>query len=139
MRATNVAIFGNDISFHHVVRGFSSNLETITKDRHVYSTLASDADQTSGTLKVAPWFELTAAAFGSLSHELYLGTRHNPGFVMPIYEYTCQSCNSRVELLIRGDEIPSCPDCRGTDLVKEFSVPAAHSGNSLPVVPPGGG
>ncbi len=59
---------------------------------------------------------------------------------MPIYEYQCESCSKQVELLIRGDESPECPECGGKKLHKQFSVPAAHSGNgsSLPVMPPGG-
>lgn len=62
---------------------------------------------------------------------------------MPIYEYQCESCNTQVELLIRGDETPECPDCGGSKLSKQFSIPAAHSGKanggSLPVMPMGGG
>jgi putative FmdB family regulatory protein len=63
---------------------------------------------------------------------------------MPIYEYTCQKCNSRFDLLVRGSEVPVCPECSSTRLAKELSVPAAHvaSGESLPVcrdpVPAGG-
>ena len=54
---------------------------------------------------------------------------------MPIYEYTCRYCGSQFELLIRGGEVPACPNCAGSDVVKELSVPAAHvAGDStLPV------
>ena len=61
---------------------------------------------------------------------------------MPIYEYQCASCKQQVELLVRGDEAPECPECGSKDLAKQWSVPAAHSGNganSLPVMPTGGG
>ncbi len=62
---------------------------------------------------------------------------------MPIYEYQCESCAQLVELLIRGDETPQCPDCGSSKLAKQFSVPAAHSGTSnsgsLPTLPSGGG
>lgn len=61
---------------------------------------------------------------------------------MPIYEYQCQSCCKKIELLIRGDETPECPDCGSQSLTKEFSVPAAHHGGSagsLSVMPSGGG
>lgn len=59
---------------------------------------------------------------------------------MPLYEYTCQKCKSDVELLIRGDEQPECPECGSTRLEKQLSVPAAHvAGDSaLPVCPPCG-
>ena len=54
---------------------------------------------------------------------------------MPIYEYNCENCRSDFELLIRGDEQPACPECGATRLVKQFSVPAAHSagGGSLSI------
>ena len=63
---------------------------------------------------------------------------------MPIYEYTCDRCQDDFELLVRGDEQPQCPNCGGTHLAKQFSVPAAHSAGSsqLPMCntpPPGGG
>ncbi len=63
---------------------------------------------------------------------------------MPIYEFTCDGCESDFEVLVRGDEQPTCPSCGGVKLAKQFSVPAAHvSGSSaLPVCAPpspGGG
>ena len=62
---------------------------------------------------------------------------------MPIYEYSCGDCRAEFELLIRGHESPECPQCGGTHLVKQFSVPAAHTGgsSSLPMceMPPSGG
>ncbi len=62
---------------------------------------------------------------------------------MPIYEYTCGGCRHEFELLVRGNETPSCPECSSPRLDKRFSVPAAHthaSGN-LPMcdAPPVGG
>ena len=30
---------------------------------------------------------------------------------MPLYEYSCQKCSRKIELLIRGDEKPVCPQC----------------------------
>lgn len=60
---------------------------------------------------------------------------------MPLYEYQCDGCEQQVELLIRGDESPECPNCGSSKLQKQFSVPAAHNakGGSLPVMPAGGG
>jgi putative FmdB family regulatory protein len=46
---------------------------------------------------------------------------------MPIYEYACQVCGSEFEVLIRGDEKPSCPSCNSGRLTKQLSVPAAHT------------
>lgn len=46
---------------------------------------------------------------------------------MPIYEYTCQACNSDFELLLRGSEKAACPECGNGKLTKRFSVPAAHT------------
>jgi putative FmdB family regulatory protein len=63
---------------------------------------------------------------------------------MPLYEYTCEKCDSDFELLIRSSsDQPACPACGTTKVVKQLSVPAAHvaGGNSLPIceVPHGGG
>ncbi|MFO0817846.1 MAG: zinc ribbon domain-containing protein [Pirellulales bacterium] len=64
---------------------------------------------------------------------------------MPLYEYACQNCSSHFEVLVRGQETPTCPQCGCQKLEKEFSVPAAHvkdGGGSLPVCqpsPPAGG
>lgn len=54
---------------------------------------------------------------------------------MPLFEYTCDSCQSEFELLVRGSEKPACPSCDSKKLTKQLSVPAAHMGGSseLPV------
>lgn len=54
---------------------------------------------------------------------------------MPIYEYRCRQCDHDFELLIRGNEQPTCPSCSQPELEKQFSVPAAHSARSsqLPI------
>ena len=52
---------------------------------------------------------------------------------MPLYEYHCQECQSKIELLVRGSEQPACPECGGTRLEKLLSVPAAHSRDGLPM------
>jgi putative FmdB family regulatory protein len=54
---------------------------------------------------------------------------------MPLYEYTCTTCQSEFELLLLGDDKPKCPECGGKKLHKHFSVPAAHTrrGAALPV------
>jgi putative FmdB family regulatory protein len=50
---------------------------------------------------------------------------------MPIYEYACQQCKHEFEVLVRGDETASCPQCQSDQMVKLFSVPAAHSHHSV--------
>ena len=41
---------------------------------------------------------------------------------MPLYEYTCEDCHERSEILVKGSEQPACPECGGTQLHKEFST-----------------
>ena len=41
---------------------------------------------------------------------------------MPLFEYRCQTCTKDVELLIRSDEQPVCPDCGSQDLDKLLST-----------------
>jgi len=45
---------------------------------------------------------------------------------MPLYEYACQTCSRKIELLIRGDERPECPHCHGSRLTKLLSVVSGH-------------
>ncbi len=46
---------------------------------------------------------------------------------MPIYEYACMSCESHFEELVRGDEHVSCPDCGGSEVLRQFSVFATRA------------
>lgn len=41
---------------------------------------------------------------------------------MPIFEYVCQDCNHRFELLVHGSTEASCPKCETTKLTKQFSA-----------------
>ncbi|MCP4189849.1 MAG: zinc ribbon domain-containing protein [Planctomycetaceae bacterium] len=55
---------------------------------------------------------------------------------MPIYEYACNDCPETFELLVRGDEQPSCPKCESSRLEKQLSVPASlgsQTGSDLPM------
>jgi putative FmdB family regulatory protein len=54
---------------------------------------------------------------------------------MPLYEYTCHGCKRQVELLIRGQEQPICPECGSQRLEKELSVVAAHVGGHASELP----
>ena len=40
---------------------------------------------------------------------------------MPIYEYECGDCTRQFELLVRGAEVPACPECASTSLEKLIS------------------
>ena len=45
---------------------------------------------------------------------------------MPLYEYSCDKCSRKIELLIRGDEKPECPHCHSTKLTKLLGVVRGH-------------
>ena len=57
---------------------------------------------------------------------------------MPLYEYACPDCQKDCELLIRGEEQPTCPACGSVKLQKLLSAPVAHLSGSrdLPVCGP---
>jgi len=42
---------------------------------------------------------------------------------MPLYEYSCQSCEHAFETLVFGDEKVTCPECQSTRLERLMSVP----------------
>ena len=42
---------------------------------------------------------------------------------MPIYEYTCQDCDTGFEVLVRGNKVAACPDCGSQSLNKLPSAP----------------
>ena len=54
---------------------------------------------------------------------------------MPIYEFICQRCNQRVELLMRSGGKPVCPQCGSKRLSRQFSTFAAHQGGSSSATP----
>jgi len=45
---------------------------------------------------------------------------------MPLYEYSCEKCGRKIELLVRGSETPECPHCHSTRLTKLLSVVSGH-------------
>ncbi len=52
---------------------------------------------------------------------------------MPIYEYACNACGKVFEELIvrRSDEAEvACPSCRGREVSRQMSRPAATRGGS---------
>ena len=46
---------------------------------------------------------------------------------MPIYEYSCKSCGTQFEALVRGGDAPRCASCGSADLERVFSLPAVSS------------
>ena len=55
---------------------------------------------------------------------------------MPLYEYSCETCGRKIELLIRGNDKPACPHCQSTKLTKLLSVVSGHvSGGSRDTAP----
>lgn len=46
---------------------------------------------------------------------------------MPLYDYTCSSCGHAFEALVRGQEKPACPSCKGTELERRFPMPAVKT------------
>ena len=55
---------------------------------------------------------------------------------MPIFEYVCNQCQRRFEALVLGENKPSCPNCKGSNLEMQlsvFSVPAKAQSASQPV------
>ncbi len=60
---------------------------------------------------------------------------------MPIYEYTCRSCEHRFEELVSGSRtLVACPDCTSSEVQKLFSTFSSKSvGGDMPVPTGGGG
>lgn len=61
---------------------------------------------------------------------------------MPIFEFECEQCDSRFELLVRNGEKTACPECGSRKLEKLLSATAVHAQGSrgLPIAsscPPG--
>jgi len=47
---------------------------------------------------------------------------------MPLYEYECNRCGNRFEILVFGKTRPVCPNCQSEDLAKSVSTFATASG-----------
>lgn len=45
---------------------------------------------------------------------------------MPLYDFHCSSCECQFESLVRGTDIPQCPECGSTAVKKLVSLPAAQ-------------
>lgn len=50
---------------------------------------------------------------------------------MPLRDYTCRSCSTRFEALVKNGESAACPSCGGAELERHLSAfarPAAEGG-----------
>ena len=56
---------------------------------------------------------------------------------MPIFEYVCQECNHRFELLLQGSAEAACPKCSTTRLDKQFSAFGVGTTGGWPVTSSG--
>jgi putative FmdB family regulatory protein len=56
---------------------------------------------------------------------------------MPIFEYVCQECRHRFELLVQGSTVPTCPSCKATKLEKQLSAFAVGENASWSSSSPG--
>ena len=45
---------------------------------------------------------------------------------MPLYDFTCRSCNHTFEALVLK-RAPRCPQCQSEDLERLLSLPVVHS------------
>ncbi|OHB74411.1 MAG: hypothetical protein A2Z34_02030 [Planctomycetes bacterium RBG_16_59_8] len=56
---------------------------------------------------------------------------------MPIYEYSCERCANKFEVLVRSaDQKIACPDCGGARIEKLFSSFSATSASTSPAACP---
>jgi putative FmdB family regulatory protein len=46
---------------------------------------------------------------------------------MPLFEYSCRTCDHQFEALVRGSDTPTCPSCHGSALQRRQSVFAART------------
>jgi len=48
---------------------------------------------------------------------------------MPLFEYLCEDCGVRSEVLVRGGEPGKCPECGSGHIVKQASAFAPLAGH----------
>ncbi|TAJ34491.1 MAG: zinc ribbon domain-containing protein [Nitrospirae bacterium] len=59
---------------------------------------------------------------------------------MPIFEYVCQECRHKFEMIVQGSTVPACPSCKTTKLEKQISGFAVGATEGwAPSGGPGGG
>jgi putative FmdB family regulatory protein len=58
---------------------------------------------------------------------------------MPIFEYSCQGCGTRFEVLMREGVTPVCPKCQSHTVDKQLSAFAVGAGSPKSAPMPAGG
>jgi putative FmdB family regulatory protein len=48
---------------------------------------------------------------------------------MALFEFSCTKCDHEFEQLIFQGESPVCPSCKGTKLIKKWSLPSKPGSN----------
>jgi putative FmdB family regulatory protein len=43
---------------------------------------------------------------------------------MPMFDFTCQKCQTTFEALVRKDNMPACPACGSSEIEKQLSLPS---------------
>ena len=56
---------------------------------------------------------------------------------MPLFEFVCEECHKRSEILVRNNKTPECPHCGARRLVKQASAFAPVIGASAQKAPAG--
>lgn len=51
---------------------------------------------------------------------------------MPLFQFLCPNCEAETEMLVRGQDEPSCPKCGSAKLVKQASRFNALNGGGAP-------
>lgn len=52
---------------------------------------------------------------------------------MPIYEYICDDCGNKFDLLVASSKAKAvCPACKSKGVTRQFSTFAAHNGSTSP-------
>ena len=49
---------------------------------------------------------------------------------MPLFHFLCEKCQKQSEILLRGSEVPICPQCGSKRLTKQASAFAPVMGGS---------
>ena len=57
---------------------------------------------------------------------------------MPLFEFVCEECHKRSEILVRDNKSPECPHCGARRLVKQASTFAPRMGSSAAPQAPAG-
>jgi putative FmdB family regulatory protein len=52
--------------------------------------------------------------------------------LMPMFEYICQECDHRFEIIVKGSTVPACPACKAIKVEKQFSAFGVGGTDSWP-------